>query len=83
MVNQDNGDQIGTGTMRTVSYIVEGGVISSATVDRNVFQSKFIDGVAQTELNITQTRSLTPGQQCVAHLLLKIEGGEIVVDQAR
>jgi hypothetical protein len=31
---------------------------------------------------ITSSRVLTPGEQCVAHVLLKIDGGAVVIDHA-
>jgi hypothetical protein len=82
VVDQDNGDQIANTAVRTVSYVVEGGVVSSANIDHSVYQTKIVDGFFQDELVISQSRSLTPGEQCVAHLLLKLEDGEVVVDQA-
>jgi hypothetical protein len=81
-VAQDNGDQIGTGAVRNRFSVIDDGVVVSASLDHSVFQSKIVDGWFQDELIISQTRTLTPGQQCVAHLLLKYEDGVIVVDQS-
>lgn len=82
VVDQNDGDQVVTTAARTVFYVVDDGVAVAATIDHSVSQSKLVDGVFEAELAIAQTRTLTPGQQCVAHLLLRIEGGEVVVDQA-
>lgn len=82
IVDQDDGDQIGTAAVHTRAYVIEDGVVASASLDHSVFQTKFVDGVAEKELLISQNRTLTPGQQCVAHVLLKYEAGVIVVDQA-
>jgi hypothetical protein len=79
--NKDNGDQIGTAQVSSRFWIVENGVVTSGSVDHSVFQTRFVDGTALDELVITQTRFLEPGQQCVAHVLLKIENGEVVVGQ--
>ena len=81
IVDQNNGDQIGTAAVRTISYVVENGQVVSATVDHSVFQSKFIDGVAQDELIISNVRQLEPGGQCVLHATIRLDGGVIVVDQ--
>jgi hypothetical protein len=82
VVNQDDGDQIGTGAVRSIFYVIDDGIAVSASIDHSVFQSKLVDGWFQDELLISQTRTLTPGQQCVAHMLLKYEDGVIVVDQS-
>jgi hypothetical protein len=83
LVTQNDGDQVGTGAVRMRSFVVMGGRIVSAQIDHSVFQSKIVDGVFDRELTITQSRTLTPGQQCVAHMVLKVEGGEVVVDQSK
>jgi hypothetical protein len=82
LVDQNDGDQVATGQVRTRSYVIQGGQVVSANLDHSVFQSKIVDGVFQSELAISQSRTLTPGQQCVAHVLLRIDGGEVVVDQS-
>lgn len=81
IVDQNDGDQIGTAAVRTISYVVEGGQVTSATVDHSVFQTKFVDGVSQRELIIANVRQLEPGGQCVVHATIKLDGGVIVVDQ--
>ncbi len=82
VVDQNDGDQIGTGAVRVRSFVIEKGQVVSANIDHSVFQTKIVDGVFQKELSITQSRYLTPGEQCVAHAVLKLEGGEIVVDHS-
>lgn len=82
LVLQDDGDQIGTGAVRTRSYVIQGGRVVSAQLDHSVFQSKIVDGVFASELTINQSRTLIPGQQCVAHLVLKLDGDEVVVDRS-
>ena len=82
IVTWNEGDQLVTTAVRTRSFVVEHGIVSSASIDHGVYQTKLVDGVFADELTITFNRSLTPGQQCVAHLLLKVEDGAVVVDQA-
>ena len=81
IVQQNDGDEIGTAAVRTISYVVEGGQVTSATVEHSVFQTKFVDGVSQKELIIANVRQLEPGGQCVVHATIKLDGGVIVVDQ--
>lgn len=81
IVEQNDGDQIGTAAYRTRSYAVENGQVVSATIEHSVFQTKFIDGVAQNELIIAQVRHLEPGGQCVVHATIRLEDGVIVVDR--
>jgi hypothetical protein len=82
IVQQDNGDEIATAAVRTTSFVVEGGLISSAQIDHSVFQTKLVDGAFQHELQISTTRNLVPGQQCVLHLQLTFEDGVITVDRS-
>ena len=82
VVDQNDGDQIGTGAIRNRSYVIQGGRVVSASIDHQVWQSKIVDGVFQNELTITHGRALTPGQQCITHAVLRIENGVVVVDQA-
>ena len=66
----------------TTSFVVEGGPISSAQIDHSVFQTKLVDGAFQRELQISTTRNLVPGQQCVLHLQLTFEDGVVTVDRS-
>jgi hypothetical protein len=82
IVDQDNGDQIANTAVRTTSFVVDDGQIVSASIDHSVFQTTFIDGVAEREMLISTTRDLLPGQQCVLHLQLTFEDGVVVVDRS-
>ena len=82
IVQQDNGDEIATTAVRTRSFVVEGGRISSAEIDHSVFQTKLVDGAFEREMQISTTRSLVPGQQCVLHLQLTFEDGVVTVDRS-
>jgi hypothetical protein len=81
IVDQNNGDQIGTAAVRTRAWVVENGRVVAASLDHTTFQTKFVDGYAEKEFLISQTRTLVPGEQCVAHLQLRFEDGVIVVDR--
>jgi hypothetical protein len=63
IVQQDNGDEIATAAVRTTSFVVEGGRISSAQIDHSVFQTKLVDGAFQREIQISTTRNVVPGEQ--------------------
>ena len=82
IVTQEDGDQIGTGAASTRSFVVENGVVSSAQIDRSVWQTKVVDGVFADELTITNSRLQTPGQQCVVHAVLKLADLAVVIDHA-
>ena len=82
IVQQDNGDEIATTAVRTRSFVVEGGRITSAQIDHSVFQTKLVDGAFERELQISTTRELVPGQQCVIHLQLTFEDGVVTVDRS-
>jgi hypothetical protein len=82
IVQQDNGEEIATAAVRTTSFVVEGGRISSAQIDHSVFQTKLVEGAFQREMQISTTRNLLPGQQCVLHLQLTFEDGVITVDRS-
>jgi hypothetical protein len=82
IVQQDNGDEIATTAVRTRSFVVEGGRITSAQIDHSVFQTKLVDGAFSRELQISTTRELVPGQQCVLHLQLTFEDGVVTVDRS-
>jgi hypothetical protein len=82
IVEQDDGDQIGTAAVRTLVYVIESGQVTSAAVDHSVYQTKFVDGFAQDELLISVGRALTPGEQCVLRMLLRFEDGVVVIDRS-
>jgi hypothetical protein len=82
IVQQDNGDEIATTAVRTRSFVVEGGRITSAQIDHSVFQTKLVDGAFSRELQISTTRELVPGQQCVLRLQLTFEDGVVTVDRS-
>ena len=82
IVQQDNGDEIATTAVRTRSFVVDGGRITSAEIDHSVFQTKLVDGAFSRELQISTTRDLVPGQQCVLHLQLTFEDGVVTVDRS-
>ena len=82
VVQQDNGDEIATTAVRTRSFVVEGGRITSAQIDHSVFQTKLVDGAFEREMQISTTRDLVPGQQCVLHLQLTFEDGVVTVDRS-
>lgn len=83
IVQQDNGDEIATIAVRTRSFVVEDGRITSAQIDHSVFQTKLVDGAFERELQISTTRDLVPGQQCVLHLQLTFEDGVVTVDRSQ
>jgi hypothetical protein len=82
IVQQDDGAQIATTAVRTTFFVVEGGQIGSAQIDHSVFQTKLVDGSFERELQISTTRDLVPGQQCVLHLQLAFEDGVLTVDRS-
>ena len=82
IVEQNDGDLIGTAAVGTRFYTIENGVVTAASIDRSVFQTKFVNGAATDELIISVGRVLTPGQQCIVRMLMRYVDGVIVIDHA-
>ena len=81
VVDQNDGDQIATGAVRTRSFVVEGGIVVAAAQEHTVFQSAIVDGVFAKEVIISHARSLTLDGQCVTQLQVRFEDGVLVVDR--
>lgn len=82
VVTQNDGDDLGTATIRSRFNVIEDGQVVSSSFDKGVYQWRLVDDVFLDELAISFSRARSEGEQCIAHGTLRIEDGEVVVDHS-